>query len=311
MGFVKVQDVLKKYENKICIDFLQLTIEKGEIFGLLGPNGAGKSTTINMISGLLPMDRGEIEVDGISVKKKPLEVKKRIGVVPQEIAIYDTLTAKENVTFFARLYGLRGVQLRESVLEALAFVGLLDRQNEKPRSFSGGMKRRLNIACAIMHRPKLLIMDEPTVGIDPQSRNHILDAVKKLKADGTTIIYTSHYMEEVSALCDRIAIMDHGKLIAIGRMDELRRQFAAEERITFTVSTVNDAALSELQRHPKVKSVRVTGNTIDLSLPSAQAYLQDMLYILAKHQVTIHAMSVQEANLESLFLTLTGRSLRD
>src|SRR4029453_11095282 len=197
MSLVTFREVVKKYDTTLTVNHLTLHIGEGEIFGLLGPNGAGKSTSIHMLSGLLEPSAGDILVDGFSIRKQPLEVKKRIGLVPQELAIYESLTARENVTFFAKLYGLRGSLLRDRVDEALQFVGLLERAKDKPSTFSGGMKRRLNIACAIMHRPKLIIMDEPTVGIDPQSRNHILESVRALNKLGSTVIYTSHYMEEV------------------------------------------------------------------------------------------------------------------
>jgi ABC-2 type transport system ATP-binding protein len=204
MSLVEFSGVYKKYDTKISVNQLNLEIEQGEIFGLLGPNGAGKSTTIHLLAGLLALDGGEIMLDGYSVAKNPLEVKRRIGLVPQDLAVYNLLSARENVTFFAKLYGLRGNLLKERVEEALDFTGLQKFAQDKPSTFSGGMKRRLNIACAIMHRPKLIIMDEPTVGIDPQSRNHILESVKKLNAMGSTIIYTSHYMEEVEAISTRV-----------------------------------------------------------------------------------------------------------
>lgn len=217
MAIAVLTDVVKRYENKLTVDHVNVTIQAGEIFGLLGPNGAGKSTTISMICGLLKIDSGDIVIDGLSVSSNALEVKKKIGLVPQDLALYNTMTAAENVTFFGRLYGLRGKLLKERVAEALAFTGLSDRAKEKPATFSGGMKRRLNIACAIMHHPKLIIMDEPTVGIDPQSRNHILESVKELNRLGSTVIYTSHYMEEVAAICDRVAIMDKDISLLVAR----------------------------------------------------------------------------------------------
>jgi ABC-2 type transport system ATP-binding protein len=290
---------------------MQLKIAAGDIFGLVGPNGAGKSTTIKMICGLLTIDLGEIIVDGVSVATNPLAVKKKIGLVPQELAIYENLSAKENVRFFAKLYGLRGRLLAERTEEALSFVGLLDRQNERPQTFSGGMKRRLNIACAIMHHPQLIIMDEPTVGIDPQSRNHILDAVKQLNKLGSTIIYTSHYMEEVEAICSHVGIMDHGRLIACGTKEELIKQIAHEEKLTIEAVKVQEVAIAELNQHPHIKRVQVTDNTIEIYLQAAQPILQDILFILSKHQVDIHSLTRVEPDLETLFLSLTGRKLRD
>jgi ABC-2 type transport system ATP-binding protein len=311
MPLIEIKDVVKRYGTTLSVDHLNVSIDEGEIYGLLGPNGAGKSTTIKMLAGLLPIDHGEIRLDGFSVAKYPIEVKRRLGLVPQEIAIYSGLTAMENVVFFAKLYGLRGSKLTEQAEEALEFVGLLDRQFERPETFSGGMKRRLNIACAIMHRPKLIIMDEPTVGIDPQSRNHILESVRKLNKRGSTIIYTSHYMEEVEAISTKVGIMDHGHLIASGTQAELRQLVAEDERLSIQVAVIPPDAITELQKHPRITKVTVEESMIDIRLPNAQQYLQDILFILAKHQAVIQSLNRMEPDLESLFLTLTGRKLRD
>ena len=311
MSFVHVRDVVKRYGTHLSVDHLNLSIEAGEIFGLLGPNGAGKSTTIKLMAGLLAMDTGEITIDGYSVSAQPLEVKRRIGLVPQELAIYETCTAAENLTFFARLFGLRGNLLTERVQEALEFVGLSDRAKEKPRTFSGGMKRRLNIACAIMHRPKLIIMDEPTVGIDPQSRNHILESVKKLNGMGSTIIYTSHYVEEVEAISTRVGIMERGRLIVTGSKEELREKLGREEKLVVKVNQIPNAALAELKRHPRIADVHASDNKLELVLQPSQMVLQDILFILAKHQVHIYSLVREEPNLETMFLSLTGQSLRD
>ncbi|WP_410512569.1 ABC transporter ATP-binding protein [Paenibacillus sp. BR2-3] len=311
MTLAVLSDVVKRYDGKLTVDHVNVSIRKGEIFGLLGPNGAGKSTTISMICGLLKIDGGDIVIDGISVSANPLEVKKRIGLVPQELALYDTMTAEENVTFFGRLYGLRGKLLKERVGEALEFTGLGDRAREKPATFSGGMKRRLNIACAIMHRPKLIIMDEPTVGIDPQSRNHILESVKALNKLGSTVIYTSHYMEEVAAICDRVAIMDKGHIIACGTEKELRERVAHEEKIVIKASNISPGLTRELGLHPRISRVEVNGDLVELYLPSSQAELQDILFIFAKHEGVIGSLHIEEPDLETLFLSLTGRTLRD
>lgn len=311
MSFVQLKQVVKKYDDRISVDHLNLTIREGEVFGLLGPNGAGKSTTINMLSGLLKIDQGDILVGGKSVIKFPMEVKRNLGLVPQDLAIYENLTARENVTFFAKLYGLRGKLLKERVEESLAFVGLLDRASDKPSSFSGGMKRRLNIACAIMHHPKLIIMDEPTVGIDPQSRNHILESVRELNRMGSTIIYTSHYMEEVSALSTRVGIMDHGRLIACGTQDELRDQVSQDNKIVLQITNLTDQAVNELREHPLTKQLNVSEQSLELIVKASQSYLQDILFILSKHQVKIQSLTQVEPDLEALFLSLTGRTLRD
>ncbi|CAH1204833.1 Linearmycin resistance ATP-binding protein LnrL [Paenibacillus allorhizoplanae] len=311
MSFVQLKDVVKKYDNRISVDHLNLTIREGEVFGLLGPNGAGKSTTIKMLSGLLKIDQGDILVGGKSVAKYPMEVKRNLGLVPQDLAIYENLTAQENVTFFAKLYGLRGKLLKERVEESLAFVGLLDRASDKPSSFSGGMKRRLNIACAIMHQPKLIIMDEPTVGIDPQSRNHILDSVRELNRMGSTILYTSHYMEEVSAISTRVGIMDHGHLIACGTQEELRNQVSQDNKIVLQITNLTDQAVKELREYPLIKQLNANDQTLELIVSASQSYLQDILFILSKHQVKIQSLTQVEPDLEALFLSLTGRTLRD
>lgn len=311
MTLAVLSDVVKRYDGRLTVDHVNVSIQQGEIFGLLGPNGAGKSTTISMICGLLKIDGGSIVIDGISVAANPLEVKRRIGLVPQELALYDTLTAAENVTFFGRLYGLRGKLLKERVAEALEFTGLTERAKDKPSTFSGGMKRRLNIACAIMHRPKLIIMDEPTVGIDPQSRNHILESVKELNKLGSTVIYTSHYMEEVAAICDRVAIMDKGHIIACGTEKELRERVAHEEKIVIKAANISAGLIAELGQHPRINRVEVVGDLVELYLPSSQTELQDILFIFAKHEGVIGSLYIEEPDLETLFLSLTGRTLRD
>jgi ABC-2 type transport system ATP-binding protein len=311
MSFIEIKDVVKRYGDKVSVDHLNLSIEKGEVFGLLGPNGAGKSTTIKMICGLLRSDQGEINIDGLSVRKYPLEVKSRIGIVPQEIAIYENLSARENLEFFGKLYRLRGRELTNRVNEALEFVGLTDRQKDKPIAFSGGMKRRLNIACAVVHEPKLIIMDEPTVGIDPQSRNHILESVRLLNGRGTTVIYTSHYMEEVEAISSRIGIIDHGRLIAHGQQKDLIAQVEEKEKLEIETEHMTDAAQQEIENHPSVNKMLREQNRLEIYLDHAQAYLQDILFILSKHDVRIISLKSIEPDLESLFLTLTGRTLRD
>lgn len=311
MAFVEISEVVKRYDQKLSVDHLNLQIEEGEIYGLLGPNGAGKSTTIHMMSGLLSLDQGDILIDGISVKRSPNEVKKRIGLIPQELALYMDVSAAANVAFFARLHGLKGKLLKERVEEALTFVGLQDQAKEKPATFSGGMKRRLNIACAITHRPKLIIMDEPTVGIDPQSRNHILESVRELNKLGSTIVYTSHYMEEVEALCDRVAIMDQGHVIACGTQLDLRERFAAEETITIHAASITPAVIEELRHHPELSSVTAGEGFMKIGVTSSQRCLQDILFICSRHQLSVQSLICEEPNLESLFLNLTGRKLRD
>ncbi len=234
---LKTTDLTKKYNNKAVVDNLNLEIHKGEIFGLLGPNGAGKSTTMNMICSLVRPTVGSVELFGKDLWKQKKEVIPKLGYIPQDLAIHGGLKAWENVELFTALYGIRGRELRAAVDESLETVGLLERRQEYAKNFSGGMKRRLNIACALGHHPELLIFDEPTVGIDPQSRNFILNKIKEANQKGTTIIYTSHYMEEVEAICTRIAIMDNGKIIACGTSDELKR-LVSEGDDTITLEEV-------------------------------------------------------------------------
>lgn len=235
---VKTEGLTKKYDNRAVVDSLELEIREGEIFGLLGPNGAGKSTTINMICTVTKPTAGEIEIFGKKLNKEKKRILPQIGYIPQELAIHNRLKAWENVELFASLYGLKGKELKNAVEEALKYVGLDESRNQFAGKFSGGMKRRLNIACAIAHNPKLLIFDEPTVGIDPQSRNFILEKIKESNKNGATVIYTSHYMEEIEALCSRIAIMDNGKIIAVGTSRELKQLVSKEEAEKITLEEV-------------------------------------------------------------------------
>lgn len=226
---LKTKDLTKKYQNKTVVDALNLEVKKGEIFGLLGPNGAGKSTTMNMICSITRPTAGSIELLGADPWKQKKQVINQIGYIPQELAVHGNLKAWENVELFASLYGIKGKQLKKTIEESLEYVGLLDKRNEYAKNFSGGMKRRLNIACAVGHKPELLFFDEPTVGIDPQSRNFILEKIKESNKNGTTVVYTSHYMEEVEAICSRIAIMDNGKVIACGTSEELKHLVTSED----------------------------------------------------------------------------------
>ncbi|MDC2867146.1 ABC transporter ATP-binding protein [Bacillus sp. BP-3] len=307
-----VDHITKSFGKKEVVKGVSFSIEKGETFGLLGPNGAGKSTTISMICGLFPYDSGDIRVDGKSVKEHPLETKQKIGVVPQDIALYPTLSAKENLIFWGKMYGLSGAAAKKRADEVLAYVGLEDRAKDKIETFSGGMKRRVNIGAALMHEPELLIMDEPTVGIDPQSRNHILETVKKLNEKGMTVIYTSHYMEEVEYLCERIAIVDHGKVIALGTKSELCTRLADGFMVKLQVNRYDQELLQKLQALPVVERIVTDedSNTIDIALTHSDAVGMVVSEIVG-NRVQIAKLEVQEPNLEALFLQLTGRSLRD
>ena len=312
MKVVKISELTKKYGDIIAVDNISLEIEEGEIFGLLGPNGAGKSTTINMITGLVSMDKGKILVMDKDVKKNSNETKKNIGIVPQDIAIYEDLTCMENVMFFAGLYGLKGSELKRQAEEALEFTGLKDKAKSFPKGFSGGMKRRLNIACAIAHKPKLIIMDEPTVGIDPQSRNHILQSVKMLNSMGSTIIYTSHYMEEVEAICTRVAIMDHGKVIALGTVEELKNLVTDKSIVWITVgesiSGLNEEKLKEI---PGVTGIEIENGTVKISSVHEINNLDKIISYFTENRLTIKSVESKTPDLETVFLSLTGRRLRD
>lgn len=308
-----VNRVRKSFGKTEVVKGVTFSVEKGEAFGLLGPNGAGKSTTISMICGLLPYNEGGITVGGFSVKDRPLEIKRKIGVVPQDIALYPTMSARDNLLFWGKMYGLAGRNVKKRADEVLDFVGLHDRAKDKIETFSGGMKRRINIGAALMHKPELLIMDEPTVGIDPQSRNHILETVKELNKEGMTIIYTSHYMEEVEFLCERIGIIDHGEVIAIGTKDDLCNRLSGGTIIKMEVNVFKSSLLDEINSLPITE--KVIGNeeekTLEIFVNSGHQALGKLVTAAVKNNVVVSSLQVQEPNLESLFLQLTGRSLRD
>ncbi|WP_068612937.1 ABC transporter ATP-binding protein [Paenibacillus tuaregi] len=313
MNVLEIRGLTKKFGNFIAVDNMSLTIGEGEIFGFLGANGAGKSTTINMISSLLRPTSGEIKILDKDIAKMSRFAKLNLGIVPQDLAIYEDMTAYENVSFFGGLYGLRGAELKARTEEALEFVGLADKVKGYPKNFSGGMKRRLNIACALAHKPKLIIMDEPTVGIDPQSRNYILNSVRKLNEDGCTIIYTSHYMEEVEEICSRIAIVDHGKIIAEGTKEQLTATITDVKDIRIEVKSLVEVAEDQLRLIPGVRTVKLDDHepVIRIHSDAAVDNLNRILKQLMDSGAEIRAVEEQEPNLETVFLTLTGRNLRD
>ncbi|MFD3448280.1 ATP-binding cassette domain-containing protein [Microbacteriaceae bacterium 4G12] len=311
MNALEIKNLTKKFGDFIAVDNMSLAIQEGEIFGFLGSNGAGKSTTINMIAGLLRSNEGEISILGKNIEKHKRFAKMNIGIVPQDLAIYEELTAYENVKFFAGLYGLRGAELKARVEEALQFVGLSDKHKSYPKNFSGGMKRRLNIACAIAHRPKLIIMDEPTVGIDPQSRNYILQSVQKLNEMGSTIIYTSHYMEEVEEICTKIAIVDHGKVIAEGTKEQLKAIITDTKDIWIEVKSAENMDVAKVKEINGVKAVQIEENVIKVHSDAGLNNLNKIIQHFINHDIEIRSLEEQAPNLETVFLTLTGRNLRD
>ena len=309
MYILQIKDLHKKYGEFEALKGVNLSIQKGEIYGLLGPNGAGKSTLIKCISGLEKTISGEIvfEENITNINK----YKEHIGLLPQDIALYLDFTARENISFFCSLYGYKGKNLKNRVDRALEFVGLMEFENKKAKEFSGGMKRRLNMACAIAHSPSIVIMDEPTVGIDPQSRNHILESVKKLNSEGSTIIYTSHYMEEVEELCENISIMDNGKVIANGNKEYLKSNLIDSNIYTITLKN----NLYNIDKYIKeiygVKDVIIQNNQIKCYYSKNINILQKLINTISNHSGVIENIKNEVPTLENVFLTLTGKRLRD
>lgn len=308
---IELESLVKRYNGFLAVDDVSLGIKEEEIFGLLGPNGAGKTTTLNMIIGLTKINSGTIKIFGKDTVKNGREIKSDIGIVPQEIAIYEDLTAEENINFFGKLYGLRGSLLQERTEEALDFVGLTANRKQFPKKFSGGMKRRLNIACAVVHKPRLVIMDEPTVGIDPQSRNHILESVKALQQQGSTILYTSHYMEEVDEICTQIAIMDQGRVIARGSSDELKAMITSEEKIEIELSDVNHTIADEVKKLNGVIECSLNGKLLTVMSKKNSGVIGKVGTVIERLESEIISLNVDKVTLESVFLTLTGKTLRD
>lgn len=311
MKAVEIKSLYKTFKDKVAINHVDLVVNEGEIFGLLGPNGAGKSTLINILSMLIGRDKGEVSIWGESIDHNPMGIKGKLGVVPQDLAIFEELSAYENVKFFGSLYGFRGKELEERTTEALQFVGLLERKKDKAKTFSGGMKRRLNIACGIVHKPKLIIMDEPTVGIDPQSRNYILESIKKLNSQGSTIIYTTHYMEEAQSLCERIAIVDRGSVIAIGTTDELEALIDDKSTVQIGVKDIKTVDAEEIQKVKGVEKVKIDGNSLSVVSRKEVTNLHQILADLVATHTQITSVQTKKLDLEDVFLNLTGRNLRD
>jgi ABC-2 type transport system ATP-binding protein len=311
MRAIEIQDVHKTRGEVKAVQGVSFGVERGEIFSLLGPNGAGKTTTILMLSCLLRPDQGDALVMGHSVRRDPMGVKSVLGVVPQDIALYEDLSARENLAFWGKMYGLRGAALAQRVDEVLEIIGLSDRAKGRVGKFSGGMKRRVNIGVALLHKPQVIYMDEPTVGIDPQSRRNILDSVVALKNEGMTVLYTTHYMEEAQELSDHIAIMDHGKLIALGTHEELVKIVGELDRITLTINAESARVIEAWRAAPGVQHVDAQDGTIGLLVDDSNQVLPRLFDVASANGVRITSVDIQEPNLEAVFLHLTGRALRD
>lgn len=294
----------------IAVNRLSLRIDKGSFYSLLGPNGAGKTTTINLLSSLLQPDSGEIIIDGLNVSTNQLKVKSLIGIVPQEISLYDDLTAYENLKFWGKMYRVPAGMLNIRINTLLNQFGLLDRKDDRIKTYSGGMKRRINIAAALLHQPKLVFMDEPTVGIDPQSRNNIYDAIQKMKEDGITILYTTHYMEEAERFSDKVGIIDKGKIIAEGTVDELKLIAKKHEQLIIHVNSLSEIQEKEILNKFSSGCI-ISENTIQIEIPQVKKELIPILNFCSSLQLEIEQAEIQKANLESVFLSLTGKTLRD
>ena len=311
MNAIEVNNLKKSFGDFQAVQDATFKADSGEVLSLLGPNGAGKSTTISMLSGLLAPTAGVASIMGHSVTKEPEAAKKSLGVVPQDIALYPDLSARENLVFWGKMYGLRGAELKQRVDEVLEVIGLADRQKDHVGKFSGGMKRRVNIGAALLHKPDVIIMDEPTVGIDPQSRRHILDNVKELNKQGMTVLYTTHYMEEAAELSNHIAIMDKGKVIAYGTHDELIKLVGEETRIDIKVNVEGSNVQESWKQVDGVSKIDAQDGTITVLVNDSNLVLPTLFEEASKVGVRITSVDIQEPNLETVFLHLTGRALRD
>ena len=311
MPILSCSGLVKSFGQRRAVDDVSFTIGAGETYGLLGPNGAGKTTTISMVCGILRRDAGSVLVDGLALGPSSTATKATIGYVPQDLAIYPDLTARENLRFFGRLYGLARERLTARIDEVLGIVDLADRANERTEHYSGGMKRRLNIAIGLIHEPRLLVLDEPTVGVDPQSRNAILSSVEALSAAGMGILYTTHYMEEAERLCDRVGIIDEGRIIAEGTRRELVALVGELDKVSLTADGDLHAAAAELRGLDGIRNVSIREGGLDLLVPDARVALPAILAATTHDGVKVRSVEVVEPDLEAVFLHLTGKGLRD
>ena len=308
---VKVNNLVKRYGDLIALDHLNLEVHEGEIFGLLGPNGSGKTTAINCILALLKYDKGNIEVFGKPMNPSAYDIKEDIGIIMQNVAVFNELNVYENINYFCGLYVHDKAVRADLVEEAIDFVGLKEYKKFYPKNLSGGLLRRLNIACGIAHKPKLIILDEPTVAVDPQSRNNILEGIQKLNREGATVIYTSHYMEEVEQICSRIAIMDKGKIIATGNKDELKSMIKSGEKITVEIFNTNSSAAEGIKDLPNVSSVDCSNNMLVIKSIRGKNNMSAVLEYLKVKNISYGKIYCELPTLNDVFLEITGKELRD
>lgn len=311
MDIVAVDNLVKRYNEVLALDHFNLHIEPGEIFGLLGPNGSGKTTAINCILQLLTFDKGTIELFGQPMRPSSYDLKRRIGIVPQNVAVFEELTVRENIDYFCALYVSDRARRRDLVDEAIAFVGLEDYTKFRPRKLSGGLLRRLNIACGIAHKPELIFFDEPTVAVDPQSRNAILEGIQEMNRQGSTVVYTSHYMEEVEEICTRIMIMDHGQALATGTNAELKAMIGTGEKIQIDAPELGDMTLAHLDALPHVTRALYREGTLELACQNGTHNLSDVLAVLQRDGVPFGRIYAEPPTLNDVFLEITGTELRD
>ncbi len=310
-NIIRIENLVKRYQNLVALDHLNLTIQEGEIFGLLGPNGSGKTTAINCLLALLRYDKGAITIFGKNMTPNSYDIKRQIGVVMQNVAVFEQMTVRENIDYFCGLYIRDKAKRRQLVEEAIAFTGLEDFTKMRPKKLSGGLLRRLNIACGIVHKPRLIIMDEPTVAVDPQSRNKILEGIVELNRQGSTIIYTSHYMEEVEQICTRIAIIDHGHVLATGTTEELKQMIKTGETITIEAIALDETLLSGIRELPHVFDVSYEDQILKIRLGAARHNLVRLLNYLQEKDVRFGRVFSELPTLNDVFLEITGKELRD
>lgn len=308
---VKISNLVKHYGSFVALDHFELEIKQGEIFGLLGPNGSGKTTTINCLLSLLSFEKGSIEIFGKKMSPTSYDIKKQIGIIMQNVAVFDELTVYENIDYFCGLYIKDKTERKELVQQAIEFVSLQDFIGYYPKKLSGGLLRRLNIACGIAHKPKLIILDEPTVAVDPQSRNRILEGIQQLNREGATIIYTSHYMEEIEQICTRIAIMDKGKRIALGTKDELKRMIKNTETINIEVLGLEEKHLMEISSLAHIYNMEYDGSRLTVYCSGGKHNLIKILEIMQKHEIAFGRVYSELPTLNDVFLEMTGKELRD